>query len=325
MLDLLVQVFSTISALPIFLLISSALLSLSTVQIFIILAKQYGWGKPVRTDGPQSHLIKEGTPTMGGIAFLLVATVVWLFFATKTGDVDSIALVILVLLIAFLGLLDDFTSLKRKKRLSKGLEDKDASTGLLARYRLIFQTGIATLFATYAVRNEHTLLGSDLLDIFAFAFVIVATINAINFTDGLDGLAGGIVIVLLFPFLSIPFSICLAGALFGFLWHNVKPAKIFMGGVGSEALGAAIAGMAILTDIVWYLPLMALIPFLEVLSVILQVSYFKLTGGKRIFKMSPLHHHFELSGWREEDIVTYFWLVTVVCVALSLFLSKVVF
>ena len=292
------------------------------VKFFIFLAKHYSWGKPVRKDGPKSHLEKEGTPTMGGIAFLTITLVTWLALAPK--NLDGLALILLTSLAAFLGGIDDVTSLKRKQRLKEGLdEEKDASTGLLARYRLLLQGLIALIFAIYAVSTNHTLFNLIWLDVLAYAFIIVGSINAINFTDGLDGLATGVVIILLLPFLIMPFSLCLLGSLLGFLWHNTKPAKVFMGGVGSEALGAAIAGIFILSDLVWWLPVMALIPLLEVLSVILQVSYFKLTGGKRIFKMSPLHHHFELSGWPEEQVVIRFWLVTAFCVALAWHLRSI--
>ena len=301
------------------LLITSAIISFWAVKFFIYLAKHYNWGKPVRQDGPKSHLDKEGTPTMGGIAFLAVALITWFALAPKS--LDGLALITLTSLAAFLGGVDDFTSLKRKQRLSEGSDEKkDASTGLLARYRLLIQGLIALIFAIYAVSTNHTIFNLIWLDVLIYVFIIVGSINAINFTDGLDGLAAGVMIILLLPFLAIPFSLSLLGSLLGFLWHNAKPAKVFMGGVGSEALGAAIAGLFILSDLVWWLPLMALIPLLEVLSVILQVSYFKLTGGKRIFKMSPLHHHFELSGWPEEQVVIRFWLVTAFCVALAWYL-----
>ena len=301
------------------LLIINAIISFWVVKFFIYLAKHYNWGKPVRQDGPESHLDKEGTPTMGGIAFLAVALITWLVFAPKS--FDGWVLITLTSLAAFLGSIDDITSLKRKQRLKEGLvEEKDASTGLLARYRILLQGLIALVFAIYAVSTNHAIFGLIWLDVLAYTFIIVGSINAVNLTDGLDGLATGVVIILLLPFLAVPFSLCLLGSLLGFLWHNTKPAKVFMGGVGSEALGAAVAGIFILSDLIWWLPLMALIPLLEVLSVILQVSYFKLTGGKRILKMSPLHHHFELSGWLEEQVVVRFWLVTAFCVALAWYL-----
>lgn len=293
-------------------LVSSALLSLLAVGLFVQLARRRGWGKAVRKDGPRSHLIKEGTPTMGGVAMLLAALLVWWLQADK--NYDGWAVVLLTVAAGLLGWLDDALSLRRKRRLSK---DADASTGLLARYRLSLQALIALVFSLYAVQNGHSLLGSEWLDVLAFAFIVTGSINALNFSDGLDGLAAGITALMLLPFLAFPFALILLGALLGFLWYNAKPARVFMGGVGSEALGAAIAGIAIVSGWAWWLPLIAFVPVLEVLSVCLQVSYFRATKGKRLFKMSPLHHHFELSGWTETQVVMRFWLITAVCVALA--------
>jgi phospho-N-acetylmuramoyl-pentapeptide-transferase len=285
--------------------------SLICVGIFVQLAGRFGWGKTIRKAGPESHLAKEGTPTMGGIAFLIAAVAVWLFLP-KTSD--GYALVLLTVAAGLLGWYDDILSLQRKKKMAMG---EDASTGLLARYRLLGQAIVAFTFATYAVRTGHTLFNLTFLDIIFFTLIIMGAINAINFSDGLDGLAGGMMVIMLLPFTSLPFVLPIMGALLGFLWYNSKPARVFMGGVGSESLGALLAGVAILSNWVWYLPLIALIPVLEVLSVMIQVSYFRATGGKRFFKMSPLHHHFELSGWSEIQVVMRFWLVTAVCVAVA--------
>ena len=293
-------------------LLLSALVSLLLVGVFVQLARRWGLGKSVRLDGPSSHLAKEGTPTMGGIAFLTAAVVVWLLTDLKT--TNGSALVLLTLAAGLIGLYDDLLALRRKRRAAAG---EDASTGLLARYRLVGQGVIALLFSIYAVQQGHTLFGPDLLDVLGFTFIIMGSINAVNFSDGLDGLAAGMVAIMLLPFLTLPFVNALVGALLGFLWYNGKPARVFMGGVGAEALGAALAGTAILAGWVWYLPLLALVPVLEVLSVMIQVTYFRATGGKRFFKKTPLHHHFELSGWSEVQIVTRFWLVTAVCVGLA--------
>ncbi|MGL4608893.1 MAG: phospho-N-acetylmuramoyl-pentapeptide-transferase [Trueperaceae bacterium] len=287
----------------------TSFVSLLCVGIFLQLANHYGWGKPIRKAGPQSHLVKEGTPTMGGLAFLVAALSVWLFLP-KTND--GYALVLLTLTAGLIGWWDDILSLQRKKKVALG---EDASTGLLARYRLLGQGIVAFAFAIYATRTGHTLFNLTFLDLLVFALVIMGAINAVNFSDGLDGLAGGMMVIMLLPFTSLPFVLPMMGALLGFLWYNSKPARVFMGGVGSESLGAMLAGVAILSDWVWYLPLIALIPVLEVLSVMIQVIYFRATGGKRFFKTAPIHHHFELSSWSEEQIVTRFWLVTAVCVA----------
>jgi phospho-N-acetylmuramoyl-pentapeptide-transferase len=154
-----------------------------------------------------------------------------------------------------------------------------------------------------------------------FMLAIVGSVNAYNFTDGLDGLAAGVAIPALLLFLGSPLAAALLGALLGFLWYNAHPARVFMGGVGAEALGAAIAGLAILAGAVWWLPLIALLPVLEVVSVIVQVAYFRATGGKRLLRMAPLHHHFELSGWPETRLVVRFWVVTAALVALVHHLS----
>ncbi|MDZ7704157.1 MAG: phospho-N-acetylmuramoyl-pentapeptide-transferase [Trueperaceae bacterium] len=290
----------------------SALLSLVFVGIFVQLAKRYGWGKSVRRDGPASHLAKEGTPTMGGVAFLFAAIVSWLLVGGYTPA--TVAVVLLTVGAGLLGWADDIASLRRKRQMASG---RDASTGLLARYRILVQTVLGLAFAIFVVQQGYTLFGRFWLDIPAFTFVIVGSINAINFSDGLDGLAGGLMVILLLPFLGSSYALCLLGALLGFLWYNAQPARVFMGGVGSEALGAALGGFAIIGGWTWWLPLMALVPVLEVVSVIVQVSYFRATGGKRLLRMSPLHHHFELGGWSEMQVVIRFWLVTAVCVALA--------
>ena len=299
-------------------LIVAAALSALAVGGFVNLAERYGLGKSVRKDGPQSHLVKEGTPTMGGAAFLLAALLVWLLFGVKSAD--GIAVALLTLAAGALGLYDDALALQRKRKVALG---EDASTGLLARYRLLGQGAFALLFGIYAVRAGHSMLGPDVLDVLAFAFVVVGAINALNFSDGLDGLAAGMSVIMLLPFLAAPFAAPLLGALLGFLWHNCRPASVFMGGVGSEALGAALAGVAITSGWVWYLPLIAAVPVAEVLSVIVQVGYFRLSSGKRIFKMSPLHHHFEESGWDESKVVLRFWVLTAASVALAVYLRGI--
>lgn len=297
-------------------LIGSALLSLVLVGVFVKLARRNGWGKAIRRDGPQAHLAKEGIPTMGGIAFLVAALLGWLLLGDQTNG--AWVLVALTAATALLGWYDDLMSLRRKRRASEG---EDASTGLLARYRLLLQAFFALLFAIYAVSAGQALFGIALLDVLVYTFIVVGSINAINFSDGVDGLAAGMVVIILLPFIMVAaigsFAGALIGALLGFLWFNSHPARVIMGGVGSEALGAAVAGIAILAGWTWWLPLIALVPVLEVLSVIIQVSYFRRSGGKRFFKMSPLHHHFELSGWSESKVVMRFWLITALCVALA--------
>ena len=179
------------------------------------------------------------------------------------------------------------------------------------------QAAYALAFASYAVGAGHGPFGATWIDIPLIAFVIVGSVNALNFTDGLDGLAGGVAAVIVLLFLAQPLAAALLGSLIGFLWYNAHPARVFMGGVGSEALGAAIAGLAILAGALWWLPLIALLPMLEVVSVIAQVLYFRATGGQRLLRMAPFHHHLELSGWPETRVVTRFVLVTAVLVAIA--------
>jgi phospho-N-acetylmuramoyl-pentapeptide-transferase len=297
--------------LPALLLVGAAGSWLAT-GLLLGLARTRGWGKAVRRDGPQGHLVKEGTPTMGGAGFVTVALALGaaaLAAGTAAapppgadaaaGVADRWAVLALVLAAAALGLWDDRASLGRARRAAQG---DDASTGVLAR----------------AVAQGHAMLGPAWLDVPAFAFVVVGSVNALNFTDGLDGLAAGTAAVMLLAFWGDPLAAALLGALLGFLWFNAHPARLFMGGVGAEALGAAVAGLAIVHGDVWRLPIVALVPVLEVLSVIVQVSVFRLAGGRRLLRMSPLHHHFELVGWPETRVVARFWLVTAATTALAI-------
>ena len=284
--------------------------------MFLAFSRRNNWGKSIRADGPSTHGTKAGTPTMGGVAIIVAAIGTWVAIGPRTPD--SVALVLLIIASAFLGLIDDIVALR-----NKGRKNQDLGTGLLARYRLGIQIMIGSGFAIYAIYRGHGPFDIPIFDWLLLTFVIVGSINAFNMTDGLDGLAGGVTAIILLPFLTTPLGPPLLGGVLSFLWFNSHPARVFMGGVGSEALGAAIAGIAILEGVVLYLPLIALVPVLETLSVILQVSYFRLTQGKRLLKMSPLHHHFELSGWTEQQVVTRFWIVTAICVGIYLFLKGI--
>ena len=294
-------------------MIVAALASFLAVGTFVQIAKRYGWGKSIRKDGPSAHLIKAGTPTMGGVAFLSAALLVWLIFGAKSAD--SWAVVCLTVAAASVGFYDDFLALKRKRRAATGEED-DTTTGLRARHHILLQTAVGLAFAIYAILSGSSLAG-PYWDVLIFTFFVVGAMNAVNFSDGLDGLAGGMSVLMLLPFYTLSFAATLIGSVVGFLWFNVRPAKVFMGGVGSEGLGAALAGFGIVQGWYWWIFLLGLVPALEVISVMLQVSYFRLTGGKRIFKMTPIHHHFELSGWTENQVVVRFWLITAVCVGLA--------
>ncbi|WP_253711354.1 phospho-N-acetylmuramoyl-pentapeptide-transferase [Thermus scotoductus] len=202
---------------------------------------------------------------------------------------------------ALLGLLDDLGgSLARPLR---------------AREKLALQTLMALIFALWAVR-EVAYTPWPLADVLLILLAVVGAANAFNFTDGLDGLLASIAAVLLLPFYPYPFAQTLLGALLGFLWHNAPRAKVFMGDTGSQALGAMLAGLFTLTGKLWLLPLAGIIPVLEVLSVVVQVLYFRRTG-KRLLRMSPLHHHLELSGWEESKIVFRFTVLTALATALA--------
>ncbi|HEX7040848.1 MAG TPA: hypothetical protein VF202_12065 [Trueperaceae bacterium] len=296
-------------------LLLAAALGLVATGSFVQLARARGWGKVVRESGPRSHLGKAGTPTMGGAAFLLAAAAAVLLLGPR--DQTTLALLATTASAALLGLYDDVVSLARKRRRLEG-EDVDAATGLLARYRILGHLVIGAGFAVWSVNAGHRTLAAEWADIALYTLAVAGSINAFNFTDGLDGLAAGVTAIVLLFFVGSPLAAALLGSLLAFLWYNSHPARVFMGGVGAEALGAAVAGLAITSGTVLALPLVALIPVLEVVSVVLQVAYFRATGGRRLFRMSPFHHHFELAGLSEQQVAMRFWIVTALCVAAGL-------
>ena len=310
------------------LLLAGAAATWLATGLLLGLARTRGWGKAVRRDGPSGHLAKEGTPTLGGVGFVVIALVLGAAALLAGGTAvappgadapatpaDRWAVLALVAASAALGLWDDRTSLRRARRAAEGDE---GTTGVLARWRILAQGVAGLAFGAWAVSQGHAMLGPAWLDVLAFAFVVVGSVNALNFTDGLDGLAAGTAAVMLLAFWGDPFAAALMGGLLGFLWFNAHPARLFMGGVGAEALGAAIAGLAIVHGDVWRLPILALVPVAEVLSVIVQVSVFRLANGRRLLRMSPLHHHFELIGWPETRVVARFWLMTAATTVLAI-------
>ncbi|MER3483640.1 MAG: phospho-N-acetylmuramoyl-pentapeptide-transferase [Meiothermus sp.] len=278
-------------------LVAAGLLSWFLVGLWITLMQALQMGKQVRADGPQSHLSKTGTPSMGGVAFLLAAALVYALIGTD----KHAGLWLLVLGFALLGLADDLAGSLRRP--------------LKAREKLVVQVLMSLVFGAWASEQIHY-TPYQLLDITIFTLVLIAATNAFNFTDGVDGLLASVSAVILLPFVGLPLAQTMIGALLGFLWHNSPKATVFMGDTGSMALGALVSGLFILEGKLWYLPLVALIPVLEVLSVMIQVTYFRRTG-KRFFRMSPLHHHFELSGWPEGKVVFRFTVVTALCTALA--------
>ncbi len=282
-------------------------------------------GQSIRKDGPQNHLIKQGTPTMGGFIFIfssISATLIMTRF-------DRYLLVALFSYIAFaiIGLIDDHIKVVLKRPLGLRAYQKIimqfvAAIGvlMLARYSGILPTNIYVPYLRITLE-----IG---LWIYPFLiWVVIGTVNSVNLTDGLDGLAAGTMVIVSgffslvawhLGFYSIAwFSGALSGSCLGFLVFNIHPARIFMGDTGSLALGGALSVIAVLTNLTLLLPVVGGIFFIEALSVIIQVTMFKATG-KRVFKMSPLHHHFELSGWSETRVVTIFWGVTLILALLGI-------
>ncbi len=282
-------------------------------------------GKIIRLEGPQRHFSKLGTPTMGGLMIVLPVLFItllldagWILGMTQSGRSVLLPLAVLVGFAA-LGAVDDWAGLRGRKGEGLRARTKFALQVVLAlgaAYVLQALLGVPELLLPGVPKALH--LGYWYVPL--AAFVIVATSNAVNLTDGLDGLAGLIAATAFAAYGGIAlmqgqiylarFAFTLVGSIFGFLWFNVHPAQLFMGDTGSLSLGAALGVVALMTGQWLLLPLIAIVPVAEVLSVMLQVSYFKLTGGRRLFKMSPLHHHFELLGWSETQVVQRFWLIS---------------
>lgn len=282
-------------------------------------------GKVIRVDEPGQHRVKMGTPTMGGILFIIpVLLLTGLLNAANLIGLDAIGssvLVPLIVLVVYgaLGALDDWEGIRGKRR----------GEGMTARAKFLGQVVLA-LGTAYVLKNfldvpEMILPGIKgeielgWWYIPVAAFIIVSESNAVNFTDGLDGLAGLISATAFAAFGGIAlmqgqiflarFCFTVVGALFGFLWFNVHPAELFMGDTGSLSLGATLAVVALMTGQWPLLLVIAIVPLSEALSVVIQVTYFKLTKGKRFFKMTPIHLHFELLGWSETQVVQRFWLI----------------
>jgi len=292
----------------------------------IALLRKVGAVQRVRDDGPQRHLQKEGTPTMGGVLIIGAAVVAALvgglaerLWSDVRGWLDALPGLVFGITLAYggIGLLDDWLKIRRGR-----------SLGLRARQKLALQVAGAIALYLAIVWLARSEIGElvqvsprRVIALFAVGGVvstlaIVATANAVNLADGLDGLAAGLCTIAFVALAVIAMArpiglvvttpaLSLAGACLGFLWFNRHPARVFMGDVGSLALGAAVAAMASMLGI-WILIGVCLVPFIEMLSVIIQVISFK-TTGKRVFRMSPIHHHFELSGWSEQRVVWTFW------------------
>ena len=309
----------------------AAAITCLAMPFFIRLMKKDGIGQQIRADGPQSHLVKQGTPTMGGVIMLAGVVITVALFAKWTPDL--ILAVLAMLVTGSLGLLDDIESVAHKRSL--GLTPSQKMAGLITISVVFCLAAVNWVGIDAIVRFP----GSAAIDLgvltttlpiaggiqipwlyLVFVFFLMAGLsNSVNLTDGLDGLAGGCVMVVMLMMAMVAyrydeinlaiFAASIAGACVGFLWHNCNPASIFMGDTGSLALGAALAALAILTKTEITSLIMGGLFVCEALSVIIQVASFK-TTGKRVFLMSPIHHHFEKKGWAENKVVTRFWIVS---------------
>ncbi|WP_300676771.1 phospho-N-acetylmuramoyl-pentapeptide-transferase [Nocardioides sp.] len=331
------------------------LISLLGTRVAISQFTKLGYGQEIREDGPTTHLSKRGTPTMGGVVIVLATVIAYFAARLITGIQPSTSALLLLFLFvgtALVGFLDDFIKIFRQRNL-----------GLRSRAKFIGQTIVAVVFGVLALWHK---LADDrgrqaashqisflrdwgptlptILVIVVIWFLVTGFSNAVNLTDGLDGLATGAcaLVFAAYTIISIwqsnqscgrtinakcylvrdPLDLavvaaCITGACIGFLWWNASPAKIFMGDTGSLALGAALAGFAVLSRTEILLILLGGLFVIETLSVMLQVGFFKVSKGKRIFKMAPIHHHFEMLGWEQVTVVIRFWIITGLCVAVG--------
>lgn len=299
-------------------------ISVVLCPVVIPFLKKLKFGQNIREEGPKEHLKKTGTPTMGGLIILFSIVITSMFFLK---DYSKIIPVLFVTLgFGLIGFLDDYIKIVMKR-----------SMGLRAWQKMGLQIIVTAVFAYYIVHfsdvgttmlipftggifdGKYLQIGS--LFVPMLFFVVIGTVNGANFTDGLDGLATGVTIMIAVFFTVIsmncgngiePITGAVVGSLLGFLLFNVYPARVFMGDTGSLALGGFVASTAYMMNMPIFLLIIAFIYLIEVLSVIIQVTYFKISGGKRIFKMAPIHHHFELCGWSETRVVTVFSTITAV-------------
>ena len=294
--------------------------------VIIPFLRKLKMGQTERVDGVQSHLKKAGTPTMGGVIFLIATVVTSLFYVKDYPLI--IPVLFLTLGFGIIGFLDDYLKVVLKR-----------SDGLLPWQKFLLQVILTGIFAFYLVNYTDISLTMRIpfwsghflnvgwLAIPILFIAVIGTVNGVNFTDGLDGLASSVtlIVAMLFTVVSVglksgiePITCAVVGSLMGFLLFNVYPAKVFMGDTGSLALGGFVAGSAYVMQMPLFIILVGLIYLVEVLSVIIQVSYFKISHGKRVFKMAPIHHHFELCGWSETRVVTVFSVITAIMCLIAL-------
>jgi len=300
---------------------------------YIRLLRHFGFAKQIREEGPHSHMVKSGTPSMGG---LLLLVVVLIMFAILRWPIQGgvIAPLATMAAVGLLGAFDDYLNAR-------------TGEGIRARQKLLWQIVVAVAVAfqiqsTYQITGIRVPFVGDVaiapqVYIPFAAFAIVAASNGVNITDGLDGLAGGTLAFAFVSFLIIALLnqpqqpnialLCalIIGALLGFLWFNVHPAQVFMGDSGSLSLGATLAVVALITGQILVLPIIGFVFVMETVSDIIQIGYYRLSGGKRIFRMAPLHHHFELGGWDEEKIAMRFWIIGILSglLGVTLFLASI--
>ena len=301
-------------------------LSVLMGPVVIPILRKLKMGQTEREDGVKSHLKKAGTPTMGGVIILSSIAITSLFYIK---DYPTIIPILFVTVgFGLIGFLDDYLKVVMKR-----------SDGLFPKQKMGLQILVTAVFAFYVVKfteipltwlipfTDGKYLDLGFLAIPMMFIVIIGTVNGVNFTDGLDGLASSVTVLVatFFTVVAIgtksgiePITCAVVGALLGFLLFNVYPASVFMGDTGSLALGGFVASTAYVLQMPFFIVIVGLIYLVEVLSVIIQVTYFKKTGGKRIFKMAPIHHHFELCGWSETKVVAVFSIVTAVLCLIAL-------
>jgi len=315
---------------------------------YIRLLQATGFGKRIRVEGPGTHVVKEGTPTMGGLLIVLAAVVPTLLWANLTNPYIWIAVFVTVGF-GTIGFIDDYKKVIRKDPKGMSARTKflcQVALAAVAALLISMDIGLQAKVSVPFFKKLNPNLG--MLYVPFIVLVIVGASNAVNLTDGLDGLAIGPSIIaagtyMVFAYLAghvkianylqilyVPgageltiFCGAMAGAGIGFLWYNTYPAQVFMGDVGALALGGALGTIAVITRQEIVLFIMGGVFVAETVSVMLQVAYFKMTGGKRIFRMAPLHHHFELSGWKENQVVVRFWIITIMLVLVGLSTLKI--
>lgn len=315
---------------PIVLFLIGGLVTAGLIPVSLPFLRRLKFGQFVRDDGPQSHLVKSGTPTMGGLIFLPVIAIVTLIFARTP---ETIAIVVVMLGFGVVGFIDDYIKVAKTR-----------SLGFKAWQKLLAQLLITAGYIAFTMSNQVDatqiivpftkgyMLELGWLYVPFMLFFILGTVNAVNLTDGVDGLSTSVTIAVLgfFFVMNLAYGLDLSGflmivigVLLGFLIHNSHPAALFMGDTGSLALGGVVAAVSVSMKLPLIIVIVGLVYLSEVLSVMIQVAYFKKTG-KRFFKMAPIHHHFELLGWKETKVVYVFTIVTVFLCALA-YLSLTMF